>query len=207
MSLANWLLAAVGIWGLALTGAWVMYAQNSTTNGALHQNRPQMMRDFGSWDMKDFKGPQMQLETITANLSDSDKNAVETLLNQYREEEKAFHESIEKATESIKEEWEATKTSYKEKIVAITWESDEVEKFFSKDCGNRWWKMRWMGPKFDWERPDFSEFTGSNVERPELPNFENWERPEMPEMNWERPQFGSKWEMRGAQRGVEKTNE
>ena len=91
MSLANWLLAAVGIWGLALTGAWVMYAQNSTTNGVLHQNRPQMMRDFGSWDMKDFKGPQMQLETITANLSDSDKNAVETLLNQYREEEKAFH--------------------------------------------------------------------------------------------------------------------
>jgi hypothetical protein len=63
--------------------------------------------------------------------------------------------------------------------------------------------MRWMGPKFDWERPDFSEFTGSNVERPELPNFENWERPEMPETNWERPQFGPKWGMRG----VEKTSE
>lgn len=165
------------------------------------------MREFASWDMKDFGDPQKQLESLTANLSDSDKEAVETLLNQYREEEKAFHESLEKATESIKEEWEATKTSYKEKIVAIIWENDEVEKFFSKDFGRWEWKMRWMMPNFDWGRLDFSEFTGSNAERPELPNFGNWERPEMPEMNWERPQFGQRWGMRGVRQGVEKTSE
>ena len=59
------------------------------------------------------------MENLTANLSDEDKEAVETLLTQYREDEKAFHKAVEKATESIKEEWEANKTAYKDSILAI----------------------------------------------------------------------------------------
>lgn len=195
MTLTNWLLAAAGIWGLALTWMWAFAAQNQATTEALNTNRPPMMREFGSGDMKDFMNPEKQLENITANLSDSDKAAVEELLTQYREEEKAFHESVEKATESIKEEFEATKTAIKEKIVAITWESDEVNRLFDRGGCKGHWKgmgmMPWMMP---WMMPDFANFSGSEAERPELPNFDNGERPELPEMNWERPQF---WGPRG----------
>ncbi len=213
MTLTNWLLAAAGIWGLALTWMWAFAAQNQATTEALNTNRPPMMREFGSGDMKDFMNPEKQLENITANLSDSDKAAVEELLTQYREEEKAFHESVEKATESIKEEFETTKTAIKEKIVAITWESDEVNRLFDRGGCKGHWKGMGMMP---WMMPDFANFSGSeaerpelpnfdngerpelpnfdNGERPELPNFDNGERPELPEMNWERPQF---WGPRG----------
>ena len=188
MTLTNWLLAAAGIWGLALTWMWAFAAQNQATTEAINTNRPPMMRDFGSGDMKEFMNPEKQLENITANLSDSDKKAVEELLTQYREEEKAFHEAVEKATESIKEEFEATKTSIKEKIVAITWESEEINRLFDRGEWREHWKGMMMFPKMNGEIPEI------NGERPELPNFENGERPELPEMNWERPQF---WGPRG----------
>jgi hypothetical protein len=32
-------------------------------------------------------------------------------------------------------------------------------------------------------RPDFANFSGSEAERPELPNFKNGERPNLTEMN------------------------
>ena len=197
MTLTNWLLAAAGIWGLALTWMWVLAAQNQATTEALNTNRPPMMRDFGSGDMKDFMNPEKQLESITANLSDTDKKTVEELLTQYREEEKAFHEAAEKATESIKEEFEATKTSIKEKIVAITWESEEINRLFDRGEWKGHWRgmgmTPWMRPDFanlsgsEAERPELPEFNWDNSERPELPNFENGERPELPKMNWERP--------------------
>ena len=57
------------------------------------------------------------------------ENHKEKKREQYKEEEKAFHEAAEKATESIKEEFEATKTSIKEKIIAII-------KFLFKELGN-----------------------------------------------------------------------
>lgn len=61
----------------------------------------------------------------------------------------------------------------KEKIVSVIWESDEVERFFSKDGGHWWRKMIGIRPNFDWERP-------------ELPDFENRER----------LQFVQKWMMK-----------
>ena len=199
MTLTNWLLAAAGIWGLALTWMWAFAAQNQATTEALNTNRPPMMREFGSGDMKEFMNPEKQLENITANLSDTDKEAVEELLTQYREEEKAFHEAVEKATESIKEEFEATKTSIKEKIVAITWESEEINRLFDRGEWRGHWKGMMMFPKMNGEipeingeRPELPNF--ENWERPELPNFENGERPELPEMNWEKSQF---WGPRG----------
>ena len=57
MTLTNWLLAATGIWGLALTWMWVFAAQNQATTEALNTNRPPMMREFGSGDMKKFMNP------------------------------------------------------------------------------------------------------------------------------------------------------
>ena len=167
MTLANWLLAAAGIWGLALTWMWAFAAQNTQPSTEdFKQNRPQMMREFWSGDMKEFKWPEFKLENITANLSESDKEAVEKLLTQYREEEKTFHEAVEKATASIREEFENSKTSIKEKIISITWESEEVERLF-----NRWgWRGHWRGmgmwPKMDGERSELPEMNG---ERPEFP--------------------------------------
>ena len=229
MTLKNWLLVAAGIWGLALTwvGAFAMN-NNAPTNEALDTKKPQMVREIWSWDMMEFKDPHVQLDNLTANLSDEDKEAVETLLTQFREGEKAFFEKLDAATTdeektSVEEEWEATKISIKESILAIVWEDNlAVEEIISRGHRNelwgekdgemrnfeKWrqwmretreknWFVEWEGqnPAFqNWEMPNFMD-----GERPELPDLENGERPEFPEMNGKRPQF---WEPRGEIKGT-----
>lgn len=229
MTLKNWLLVAAGIWGLALTwvGAFAMN-NNAPTNEALDTKKPQMVREIWSWDMMEFKDPHVQLDNLTANLSDEDKEAVETLLTQFREGKKSFFEKLDAATTdeektSVQEEWEATKTSIKESILAIVWEDNlAVEEIFSRGHRNelwgekdgemrnfeKWrqwmretreknWFVEWEGqnPAFqNWEMPNFMD-----GERPELPDLENGERPEFPEMNGKRPQF---WEPRGEMKGT-----
>ncbi len=224
MTLANWLLAAAGIWGLALTWVGAFAATQQPTLDALDTNKPQMMREFGSWEMKEFRGPMFNIDSITTNLSDEDKASVESLLTELREWEKTFLEALDAATtdeekDSIKETWEATKTSIKEKVTTITWESDNVENLFT-----RWWvkgpKGHFNGdgnrperPNFEnWERPELGtgelpEIPEINWERPELPNFEEGEIPELPEINGERPemnwnnQFWPRGNMQGSFQG------
>ncbi len=186
MTLTNGLVsAAVGLSWLALTGAGGYVAHNLPShNEVMDTNRPQMVREFWTWEMQEFKNPHVQMENLLTNLSEDDQEAVQSLLDEYREAEKAYHEAVDEATASIKEDWESTKEAIKQKIVAITWESEEVEALFSR--GDWKWPKGWMWmmPRMDGERPEF----GSG-ELPEMPTLEDGELPEMPEFNWERPEL------------------
>ena len=193
MGLTHWLIAAWLTWlAAAWFGAFNMNQNVPTTNEALDTNRPQMVREFWSWEMKEFRWPRM--DNFLTNLSEEDQEAVKSVMDEFREAEKAFFEKLDAATtdeekDSIREEWDASKTSYQEKLQSLVWEDNDVSNFFQRG---------WKGPmgEMNWERPEMPEMNGErpempemNGERPELPDFENGERPELPEMNGERPEL------------------
>lgn len=147
MNNTNWkLLVIVGIWWVILT--WVG-AYAATTSEVSNIKRPQMMREFWTWEKWDFKNPHGQLPSFLVDLSDSDKKSVESLLTEYRDWEKLFFQWLDSAkTEEEKtseeEKWETKKSNLKEELLKLLWEEnkEEVDKIFTKNHKDELWKQK-----------------------------------------------------------------
>jgi len=74
--------------------------------------------------MKELKTPHVKMEKLLTNLSEDDQATLQSLLTQYKEASKTYHESLksaetDEAKNALKQEREITKNEYKEKVVAL----------------------------------------------------------------------------------------
>jgi len=154
MNNTNWkVLTIIWLGWIVLTAVGTFAATSTTTFEAFNTKRPQMMKNLGTWDFKEFKNPHVQMDDLLTNLSDEDKQFVESLLTEYKEWEKLFIEGLNSTTTdddktAIQEKWEASKTALKENLLKIVGEEnkDEVENIFSRDHRNElgWEREFWM---------------------------------------------------------------
>lgn len=153
MNNTNWkILTIIGLGWMVLTAVGTFAATTTTTNEALNTKRPQMMKELGTWDFKGFKNPHVQMNNLLINLSDEDKETVESLLTEYREWEKLYFEGLNSATTdadktALQEKWEASKTTLKEKLLKLVGEGNKeaVENIFSRNHKNElWWEKEGM---------------------------------------------------------------
>ena len=152
MNNINWkILAILGIGGIVLTGVGTFAATSTATQSeVLNTRRPQMMKEFWTWNLKELKNSHVQMNNLLTNLSEENQKTVETLLTELREWEKQFFENLKAATTetektALQEKWETSKTSLKEKLLNIVWEENKesVEKMFSRTEKN------WKGMGFE----------------------------------------------------------
>ena len=141
MNNTNWkILAILGIGGIVLTGVGTFAATSTATQSeVLNTRRPQMMKEFWTWNLKEVKNPHVQMNNLLTNLSEENQKTVESLLTELRDWEKQFFENLKAATTetektALQEKWETSKTSLKEKLLSIVWEENKesVEKMFSR---------------------------------------------------------------------------
>ena len=152
MNNTNWkVLTIIWLWWIVLTGVGVFATTSSASLGVFNK-RPQMMKELWTWDFKEFKNPHVQMNDLLTNLSDEDKEAVESLLTEYREWEKLYFEGLDSATTdadktALQEKWEASKTTLKEKLLKLVGEDNKeaVENIFSRDHKNELWWERGEG--------------------------------------------------------------
>ena len=70
MNNTNWkILAILGIGGIVLTGVGTFAATSTATQSeVLNTRRPQMMKEFWTWNLKELKNPHVQMNNLLTNL-------------------------------------------------------------------------------------------------------------------------------------------